>query len=74
LKRNRTEQKDIAYALHLYFDGLSSLRNTCKALPRFVKRDHIAIRDCWIQKYKPKKLSYLRKKIAKYIIDESQID
>ena len=64
-KRNRTKIKDIVYALHLYFDGLS-LRNTSKALSRFVKRSHTAIRD-WIQKYKPKKLSYLRKKIDEYI-------
>jgi putative transposase len=70
-KRNRTKLKDIAYALHLYFDGLS-LRNTSKALSRFVHRSHTAIRD-WIQKYEPKKLSYLRKKIAEYIIDETLI-
>ena len=63
--RTRTNLKYITYALHLYFDGLS-LRNTSKALSRFVKRSHTAIRD-WIQKYKPKKLSYLRKKIDEYI-------
>ena len=44
-KRNRTKLEDIAYALHLYFDGLS-LRNTSKALSRFVKRSHTSIRDC----------------------------
>ncbi len=49
-KRNRTKLKDIMYALNLYFKGLS-LRNTSKALSRFVKRIYIAIRD-WIQKYK----------------------
>jgi putative transposase len=70
-KRNRTKIKDIVYALHLYFNGLS-LRNTSKAISRFVKRSHTAIRD-WIQKYKPKKLSYLRKKIDEYIIDETMI-
>jgi putative transposase len=70
-KRNRTKIKDIVYALHLYFDGLS-LRKTSKALSRFVKRSHTAKRD-WIQKYKPKKLSYLRKKIDEYIIDETLI-
>ncbi len=70
-KRNRTKIKDIVYALHLYFDGLS-LRKTSKALSSFVKRSHTAIRD-WIQKYKPKKLSYSRKKIDKYIIDETLI-
>src|SRR3954467_9567867 len=72
-KRSRTKLKDIVYAMHLYFDGLS-LRKTSKALSRFVKRSHtVAIRDCWIQKYKPKKLSYIRKKIDQYIIDETMI-
>ena len=69
--KNRTKLKDIIYALHLYFNGLS-LRNTAEALSRFVHRSHTAIRD-WIQKYKPKKLSYLRKKIDEYIIDETMI-
>jgi putative transposase len=71
-KRNRTNLKDIAYALHLYFLGLS-LRNTSKALSRFVKRSHTAIRD-WIQKYKPaERLSYNKTKISEFIIDETQI-
>ena len=69
-KRNRTKHKDIAYALHLYFDGLS-LRNTSKALSRFVHRSHTAIRD-WIQKYNPKRLSYRQVKIAEFVIDETQ--
>jgi putative transposase len=56
-KRNRTKLEDISYALHLYFAGLS-LRNTSKALSRFVKRNS-AIRD-WILKYK-------------FIIDETQL-
>jgi hypothetical protein len=72
-KRNRTKQKDIAYALHLYFDGLSSLRNTSKALSRFVKRSHSAIRDCWILKYKPERLFFRKIKISEFIIDETQI-
>ena len=70
-KRNRTKQKDIVYALHLYFDGLS-LRNTSKALARFVKRSHSAIRD-WIQKYKPKRILIKRKEIDEYIVDETMI-
>ena len=53
--RKRTEPEDIAYSLYLYFLGLS-LRNISKALSRFVKRSHTAIRD-WIQKYKPWMLS-----------------
>ena len=70
-KRNRTKIKDIAYALHLYFDGLS-LRNTSKALSRFVKRSHSTIRD-WIQKYKPKRLFFRKIKIAEFVVDETQI-
>src|SRR6478735_9673362 len=60
--RNRTEQKDIAYALYLYFDGLS-LRNTSKALSRFVKRSHSTKRE-WIQRYKPERLFFRRIKIS----------
>ena len=48
--RKRTEPEDIAYSLYLYFLGLS-LRNTSKAVSRFVKRNHTAIGD-WIQRYK----------------------
>ncbi len=69
--RCRTKPKDIAYALHLYFLGLS-LRNTSKALSRFVKRSHTAIKD-WIQKYKPQRLFYKRSKISEFIVDETQI-
>ena len=69
--RNRTKAEDIVYSLHLYFSGLS-LRNTSKALSKFVHRSHTAIRD-WIQKYKPKRLFYRETKIAEYIIDETQI-
>ncbi len=69
--RKRTEPKDIIYSLHLYFNGLS-LRNTSKAISRFVKRSHTAIRD-WIQKYKPERLSYTKTKIYDFIIDETQI-
>ncbi len=69
--RKRTEPKDILYSLHLYFSGLS-LRNTSKAISRFVKRSHSAIRD-WIQKYKPERLSYSKTQISEFIIDETQI-
>ena len=51
--RKRTEPEDIVYALHLYFYGLS-LRNTSKAISKFVTRSHTAIRY-WIQKYNPSK-------------------
>ena len=73
--RNRTNLKDIAYALYIYFDGLSSLRNTtARALSRFIKRSHTAaIRD-WIQKYKPKKrLLYRKTNVDEFIVDETQI-
>ena len=70
-KRNRTNLKDITYALHLYFNGLS-LRNTSKALSRFVKRSHSAIRD-WIQKYKSKRLFFRKIKINEFVVDVTQI-
>ncbi len=69
--RHRTSPEDIMYAVDLYFDGLS-LRKTSKALSRFVKRSHTAIRD-WIQKYQPKRLLSKTKKIDEYIIDETLI-
>ena len=60
--RKRTEPEDIAYSLYLYFLGLS-LRNTSKAVSRFVKRSHIvAIRDCWIQKYKQRNCHTLERR------------
>ena len=69
--RNRTEPEDVVYALHLYFLGLS-LRNTSKAISRFVTRIHTAVRD-WIQKYKPERLFYRRGMISQFIVDETQI-
>jgi putative transposase len=69
--RNRIDVKDKAYALHLYFNGLS-LRNTSKALSKFVTRSHTAIRD-WIQKYNPQRLYYNKTKIFEFILDETQI-
>jgi len=68
--RNRTKLNDLAYALHLYFNGLS-LRNTSKALSRFVKRSYTAIRD-WIQKYKPKRPFYRKTNIEDFIVDVTQ--
>jgi putative transposase len=69
--RNRAEPEDVVYALHLYFLGLE-LRNTSKAISRFVTRSHTAIRD-WIQKYKPERLFYRRQRISRFIVDETQI-
>ena len=70
-KKERTKPEDIVYSLHLYFSGLS-LRNTSKALSRFVKRSHSAIRD-WIQRYKPERLFCRKIKIAEFVVDETQI-
>ena len=70
-KKEKNRPEDIAYSLYLYFLGLS-LRNTYKAMSRFVKRGHIAIRD-WIQKYKPQKILTKKRKIEKFIIDETLI-
>ena len=69
--RKRTKPNDIVYSLHLYFSGLS-LRNTSKALSKFVHRSHTAIRD-WIQKYKPERLFFRKTKISEFIVDETQI-
>jgi len=69
--RKRTEPEDIAYSLYLYFLGLS-LRNTSKAVSRFVKRSHTAVRD-WIQKYKPEILGCKKIRITEFIIDETII-
>ncbi len=71
LTKIRTRLEDILYAVNLYFDGLS-LRKIFRALSRFVKRSHIAIRD-WIQKYQPQRLLSKRKKIDEYIVDETLI-
>ena len=49
------------------------MRNISKAMFKFIKRSHTAIRDCWIQKHKPKRLFYKETWIAEYIIDETQI-
>ncbi len=72
--RKRTALKDIIYSLHLYFSGLS-LRNTSKAISKFVQRSHSAIRD-WIQKYKPERLFHSKTKISEFLYilkDETQL-
>jgi len=69
--RCRTKSEDTVYAIHLYFLGLS-LRNTSKALSRFIKRSHTAIRD-WIQKYKPERLYYRNIRNSEFIVDETLI-
>ncbi len=72
--RKRTALKDIIYSLHLYFLGFS-LRNTSKAISKFVQRSHSAIRD-WIQKYKPERLFHSKTKISEFLYilkDETQL-
>jgi hypothetical protein len=49
MKKNRTRGNSIS--LYLHFLGFS-LRNTYRAVPRFIKGSHSAFKD-WIQKYKP---------------------
>ncbi len=70
-QRQRTKPKDIAYSLYLYFLGLS-YRNTAKALYGIVDRSHVSIWK-WMQKYKPKKISFKRRRINEFIVDETQI-
>jgi putative transposase len=70
-KRNRTSTKDIGYGLYLYFLGLS-YRNTSKALSRFIRRSHVSVWK-WVQNYKPERISFKRRKISEFIIDETQI-
>lgn len=70
-QRQRTEPKDIAYSLYLYFLGLS-YRNTARALDRFVHRSHVSIWK-WIQKYNPRKILSKKRKINGFVIDETLI-
>jgi putative transposase len=69
--RKRTESEDIAYSIHLFFNGLS-LRNTSKALSRFITKSHTAIKD-WIQKYKLIKIIYGITNVIEFIIDGIQL-
>jgi putative transposase len=48
------------------------LRNTSKAIFKFVKRNHIAIRN-WIQRCKAERLIFRKTKIAEFVVDETQI-
>jgi putative transposase len=73
IRRNRTSSSDIGYGLYLYFLGLST-RNVARALSflQIVKRSHVAIWK-WIQKYEPQRILSRRKKIAEFILDETQV-
>jgi putative transposase len=70
-KRNRTSSKYVCYGLYLYFSGLS-LRQASERLAFLVKRNDISIGN-WIQQYHPQKLSYRRRKISEYVVDETLI-
>src|SRR5215210_6018767 len=71
INRNRTPSKYVCYGLYLYFSGLS-LRRTSERLTFLVKRNHVSIWN-WIQKYRPQKLSYCRRRILEYLVDETLI-
>jgi putative transposase len=73
--RKRTKLEDIVYSLYLYFSCGLSLRNTSKALSKFVHISHTAIRD-WFQKYRPKRLFYRKIKFSEFLYilkDETQL-
>ncbi|MGA9168999.1 MAG: hypothetical protein WBZ20_02500 [Nitrososphaeraceae archaeon] len=73
-KRNRTPTtKNIYYALHLYFSGLS-LRKVSQQqhLSPFIKSNHLSIWN-WIQHYKPEKLFHMIRRIYECIVDETLI-
>lgn len=70
--RNRTpSSKFVSYGLYLYFSGLS-LRRTAERLTCFIKRNHVSIWN-WIQKYSPQKISIKRRKVSRYVMDETLI-
>ena len=72
-KENKTKRYSLFFT-PFYFSSSLSLRNTSNALSRFVIKSHtVAIRDCWIQRYKPERLFYDKTKISVFIIDETQI-
>ena len=71
----QTRGYSIFFYIYIYFNGLSSLRNTAaKALSWFVKRrSHSAIRVGWVLEYTPERLLFRKIKISKFIIDETQL-
>jgi putative transposase len=68
IARKRTPSRYVYYGLHLYFSGLS-LRKASERLSQLYKRTHVTIWN-WIQKYYPKQISYKRKRISEFIVDE----
>jgi len=54
--RKRTKTEKIVNSLHLYFSDLL-LNNASKDISKSIQKSHtVTIRNCWIQKYKPKKI------------------
>ena len=55
----------------MYFLGLSFRNASSKALSsRIIKRSHVAIWN-WVQRYRPKRIIYKRRKVSEFIIDET---
>ena len=72
-KENKTKRYSLFFT-PFYFSSSLSLRNTSNALSRFVKRSHtIAVRDCWIQRYRPERLFFKKTKISEFVADDTQI-
>jgi uncharacterized membrane protein len=71
-KRNRTSAKDIGYALYLYFLGLSFIEIHQKHYPD-LSEGVMSLCLKMVQHYKPERISFKRRKISKFIIDETQI-
>lgn len=71
VERERTSPEIVMYALYLYFLGLS-FRNTARALEPFAERSHVAMWE-WVQKFDPKQVYHTCKRIAAFLIDETQM-
>jgi hypothetical protein len=71
ITRNRTPLRHVCYGLYLYFSALS-LGRASERLYYFFKRSHVSVWN-WMQKYKPQRISYSRRKITGYIVDETLI-
>jgi hypothetical protein len=73
-KEDKTKRYSFFFTPFYFSSSSLSLRNTSKALSRFIKRSNtVAIRGCWIQRYKPERLFFRKINIAKLVIDDTQI-
>ena len=66
------EPKDIVYSLHLYFNDFS-LRNTSKAISRFVTRSHTLQLEIGYKISNLERLFHRKTEISGFIIDETYI-